>query len=65
MTKDQSLIETMKQFTEGAITATEMLNNIFKLIGNEAEEFWTQFPSLDEEAEAIREVRGYAEGGEE
>ncbi len=43
MTIDEQLIETVKQYNEGAITATEMLNKIFQVIGDESKEFWDQF----------------------
>jgi hypothetical protein len=44
-TNADKLLETVRQYNEGAITATEMLNMIFQLLGGEAEEFWAQFPS--------------------
>jgi hypothetical protein len=42
MNRDEQLIETVRQFNEGAITATEMLNKIFQRLGDEATEFWRE-----------------------
>ena len=42
MTREETLIETVRQYSEGAITCTEMLNKIFSILGDESFEFWQQ-----------------------